>query len=85
MQRTVEEKYKYNQSRNGYFADGYCIGVDLYRNYVKMDEAGKKSVCRCIDSFMRSAKKGDESCKGIIAGYRDAANDRKKRQNRLPY
>ncbi len=82
MQRTVEEKYKYNKGRNNEFGDGYCIGVDVYRNYVKLSDEGKNAVQKTIDGFMRSARKGEPLSKGIIAGYRDAANERKKRQNR---
>lgn len=78
MQRTVEEKYKYNKGRNNEFGDGYCIGVDLYRGYVKRDSDGRRQTCNLIDDFMKYAKIGDEMSKGIIAGYRDAANERKK-------
>lgn len=78
MQRTVEEKYKYNKGRKSEFAGGYCIGVDVYRNYVKMNDEGKNVVHKSIDAFMQNARKGDPLSKGIIAGYRDAANERKK-------
>ncbi len=78
MQRTVDEKYKYNKGQKTDFAGGYCIGVDVYRNYVKMNDEGKNTVHKSIDSFMRLARTGDRLSKGIIAGYRDAANERKK-------
>lgn len=81
MTRTVDEKYKYNDKKRGDFGDGYCIGVNLYRGYVKRDNAGRKQTRELVDSFMRFAKAGDKLSKGIIAGYRDAANDWKSRKN----
>ena len=81
MARTVDEKYKYNDKKGGDFGDGYCIGVNLYRGYVKKDVAGREHTRGIVDSFMRLAKSGDQLSKGIIAGYRDAANDRKSRKN----
>lgn len=83
MQRTVEDKYKYNKGRRDEFSEGYCIGVDVYRNYVKLDDGNKLLARKAIDGFMQNARKGDLMSKGIIAGYRDAANERKARQNRL--
>lgn len=82
MTRTVDEKYKYNKRRDDDFSGGYCIGVDVYRNYVKLDDASKKSARNAIDNFMQLAQRGDKLSKGIVAGYRDAANERKARNTR---
>lgn len=83
MARTVDDKYKCNKTKGGDFGDGYCFGVDLYRGYVKRDVVGRQHVCKIVDGFMKTAKAGDQLSKGIIAGYRDAANERKSRKNRL--
>lgn len=83
MQRTVEEKLKYNKSRKDDFGDGYCIGVNLYKGYVKRDTNGRQQTHEIVDRFMQLAKNGDKLSKGIIAGYRDAANERKARKNTL--
>lgn len=55
MKRTVEEKYQYNKKRKGLFASGYCMGVNLYRDYPKQDEEGKLNFrfsCDYLLSFM---------------------------------
>lgn len=83
MARTVEDKYKYNKSKKNDFAGGYCLGVDLYKKYVKLSSSGQESIRTSIDNFMLAAKKGDQLSKGVIAGYRDAANDRKSRKTPL--
>lgn len=83
MARTVDEKYKYNKSRKDDFGDGYCIGVNLYQGYVKRDTKGRQQTHEIVDRFMQLAKNGDKLSKGIIAGYRDAANERKARKNTL--
>lgn len=84
MTRTVEDKLKYNKAKGGDFGDGYCIGVNLYRGYVKRDVTGRQQTREIVDSFIRNAKAGDKLSKGIIAGYRDAANERKSRKTSLP-
>lgn len=83
MKRTVDEKYNYNKSKGGDFGDGYCIGVNIYRRYFKLDTERRQETKVLINNFMSTAKKGDQLSKGIIAGYRDAANDRKERSTRL--
>ena len=36
MKRTLKEKYEYNRARNdGEFSSGYCIGVIMYKDYIK--------------------------------------------------
>ncbi len=83
MKRTVEEKYNYNKKRGGHFGSGYCIGVDVYKGYFKQDAENRRQTQRIINNFMQLAKNGDQMSKGIIAGYRDAANERKNGKNRL--
>lgn len=83
MKRTVEEKLKYNKGKKDEFGDGYVAGVNLYRGYVKRDTAGREQTKELVDVFARLAKTGDKFGKGIMAGYRDAANERKERKNRL--
>lgn len=85
MKRTVDEKLAYNEKRETMFAFGYTVGVKNYRRYVKLDAAGRRDV----DNTVRMAKEGlkkpgqakdnIDMYKGILCGYRDAANERKER------
>ncbi|MCM1437643.1 MAG: hypothetical protein NC131_00325 [Roseburia sp.] len=80
--RTLDEKIKYNGSRNGAFSVGYVLGATFYRDYVKYDNKGKQAVDELIKSSNRMAKSGDEMSKGVMCGMRDAANERKAKKNR---
>lgn len=85
MARTVDEKVRYNKAKgNDDFGSGYCIGVTVYRNYIKQNETRRQETKSLIDNFVRLAKTGDKLSKGVIAGYRDAANERKSRRTSLP-
>lgn len=85
MARTVDEKVKYNKAKgDDDFGSGYCIGVTVYRNYIKQNDSRRQQIKLTIDNFMKLAKAGDKLSKGVIAGYRDAANERKSRKTSLP-
>lgn len=85
MNRTVDEKLKYNEGKLDMFSTGYVVGVKNYRNYVKLSAAKKQGV----DNLIKQAKTyvKDKTCpedtrklyKGVLCGYRDAANERKNR------
>ncbi len=81
MKRTVDEKFKYNDNRGGNFGNGYCTGVILYRRYIKSNAACRLQTKQIINDCIKGSKNGDEWSKGIIAGYRDAANERKAKKN----
>ena len=78
MKRTVEEKYQYNKKRKGLFASGYCMGVNLYRDYPKQDEEGKMLSQALVNVAKVRAREGQQFSKGLLCGYRDKANERKK-------
>lgn len=86
MKRTVDEKVAYNSKLKTPEATAYVVGVQLYRNYVKSNDKNKQGIKNVIDATFTLVKSGygDKSDKALIAGYRDAANERKARQNRLP-
>lgn len=91
--RTLTEKYNYNKSRRDFdpFSLGYCFGVDLYRDYARTSAIGKKTIIELIDLAKKSCLLTREDFKrghpldeqgirdnGILCGYRDAANERKR-------
>lgn len=83
MKLTVDEKYRYNKARNdGKFSSGYCIGVTMYKDYVKGDDEYKKIIREFVDTSKELARGGDKFGKGVMCGYRDSANERKARQKR---
>lgn len=83
MKRTLKEKYDYNRARNdGEFSSGYCIGVTMYKDYVKGDDEYKKVIREFVDTSKELARDGDKFGKGVMCGYRDCANERKARQKR---
>ncbi len=79
MKRTVQEKYEYNKKRKGSFSSGYCFGVSLYRDYPKQDKEGKDIIEATINICHANALFGFAFCKGVMCGYRDKANERKKK------
>ena len=82
MKRTVDEKYKYNQARNGTFATGYCTGVTLYRSYIKSDGETRAMIKEIISNSKDLAKSGDDLGKGLMCAVRDCAAERKEQQRR---
>lgn len=82
MARTVDEKLKYNQAQKTPFSTGYVIGVNLYRNYSKMNSEGKKTINETIQTCRELARKGDDTGKGFMCAMRDAANERKAKKNK---
>lgn len=83
MKRTLEEKYKYNKARtDDNFSFGYCYGADIYKDYAKADSKYRKTIRDLIDTAKISARGGDSLCKGIMCGYKDAADERKAKQKR---
>lgn len=85
MKRTVDEKVAYNSKQDTPKAAAYVVGVTLYRNYVKSNDEVKQATTQLIDSAFKRVHsgRGDEADKALIAGYRDAANERKARKNPL--
>lgn len=82
MQRTLKEKYNYNKSKDGRFSSGYCMGVDLYKDYFKQNAKGKAEYKQLIGNAKISAKNGSVFEKGLMCGVRDAANARKQYSKR---
>ncbi len=82
MKRTVDEKYKYNQEREGSFSTGYCLGVSLYRDYMKSDKETKAMIKEIISNSKELARKGDDLGKGLMCAVRDCAEERKAKQQR---
>lgn len=83
MPFSFEEKKAYNEKKAAVgdeFAKGYTFGVLLYG----LGKIDKKTVSEFVDN-VKVFLKVDPQCsnfKGIMCGYRDAANDRKARQNK---
>ena len=82
MKRTLKEKYEFNHARNTPFSTGYSLGVNVYNDYRRLDDEGKKIVRELIDTNKLLARDGDELSKGFMCGVRDAANERKSKQKR---
>ena len=82
MKRTLKEKYEFNHARNKLFSMGYSFGVNVYNDYRRFDDKGKKIVRELIDTNKSLARDGDELSKGFMCGVRDAANERKSKQKR---
>lgn len=82
MKRTLKEKFEYNNARNTPFSTGYSLGVNIYNDYRKFDDEGKKIVRELIDTNKSLARDGDVMSKGFMCGVRDAANERKSKQKR---
>lgn len=78
--QSLDEKIRYNQKRGTEFSVGYILGVKQYRSYPQKDKKGKRAAKKAIDEFLKQARGGDEFCKGIMCGIRDAANERKARR-----
>lgn len=75
--KTLAEKYAYNQTQNGGFSKGYCLGVRFYQNYGKDGAPVDKQKHNEFIDDMRSGAKKHSYCKGFMCGIRDAANERK--------
>ena len=82
MGRTVDEKLKYNKDNKSDFASGYRIGVSIYRDYPKLGEKDRQQTKQIIDGYKDLARSGNELSKGFMCGIRDAANERKARQQK---
>lgn len=61
---------------------GYSFGVNVYNDYRRFDDKGKKIVRELIDTNKSLARDGDELSKDFMCGVRDAANERKSKQKR---
>lgn len=81
MIQSLDDKIKFNQKRGTQFSIGYIMGVKQYRNYSQKDRKGKRTAKKAIDEFSKQARNGDEFAKGIMCGIRDAANERKQKNN----
>ncbi len=75
--KTLEEKLKYNSLKHTDFSFGYKLGVQIYKDYPKLKEKGKRELVKLVDGYRELARDGNEISKGFMCGYRDAANDRK--------
>lgn len=88
MNRTVDEKLKYNRALKTPFAYGYRMAVWAYRSYPKASKKRKSEMLSDIDYNKHLAVNGDKSrqsvqyAKGFMCGVRDAANERKSKQKR---
>ena len=56
--------------------------MNVYNDYRRFDDKGKKIVRELIDTNKSLARDGDELSKGFMCGVRDAANERKSKQKR---
>ena len=77
---SFKEKLRYNKARqkNNPFASGYVFGVALYEDFPRQNNEFKKTVKEFIDTMKSSASGKDSDYeKGVMCGYRDAANERK--------
>lgn len=86
MSYSFAEKLQYNQAREkeSRFAAGYVLGVNLYHAYTP---ALKNDIRGIIDAFKATVKATPCDCeheKGILCGYRDAANERKRTRRLTP-
>lgn len=77
MRYSFEEKYRYNKRRKSSFSSGYVTGVNLYRDYPKHDEEGKMLTQALVNVSKVRARQGFSYSKGLLCGYRDAADARK--------
>ncbi len=77
------DRYVYHHERkDSKFSSSYCIGVQVYQMYEQYDEDGKQVVKDFISTNKQLASMGDVSARGVMAGIRDAAADRKSRNGR---
>lgn len=84
-QKTVDKKIKSYQSMmknctlpSGQYAAGYCAGVVFYRDFNSCSAQGKKITKDFFSDCSRDARShGDMFSVGVMAGARDAANERK--------
>lgn len=87
MKYSFEEKLRYNRERRkrSRFADGYVIGAELYDEYPNRTPSDKKIISDFIASARDAVRLLDdpEFDKGVLCGYRDAANERKAKAKAL--
>ncbi len=83
---SFEEKYQFNKARakGCNFAAGYCLGADLYEMYPRQNAEFQNTVSEFISTARENAAAKidtdlDSWNKGVMCGYRDAANERKAR------
>lgn len=87
---TVDEKVRYHEEyvttglgdKKAEFGSGYNAGVLLYRSWVREDKEGRALIDKIVATEKESAKYGVTSSKGFMCGMRDAARERKERQNK---
>ena len=80
--RTVDEKLAYNRKQNSVFGVGYVLGVNIYREYPKVNAKDKAVIKDLISSASKNARNGEQWDKGVMCGVRDAANERKARKDK---
>lgn len=80
--KSLKEKYDYNNIQSTGFSYGYCAGVRYYQGYGNsVEPVDKKKHNQYIDDMKIQAKKGRKYAKGFMCGIRDAANERKAKNN----
>ena len=80
MKYSFKEKLRSNKTRQKHrpFAAGYVFGATLYEDFPRQNTEFKKTVKEFIDTMKNSASGKDSDYeKGVMCGYRDAANERK--------
>lgn len=82
----TDERMKKDGKQKTPFAWGYRWGVQTYRKYPKADKAEQKRLSEQIDGYKDEASNGIgrswECAIGFMRGMRDAAIERKTRQQR---
>lgn len=83
---SFEEKYQFNKTRakGCNFSAGYCLGADLYEMFPRQNAEFQSTVSEFISTAKENATAKidtdlDAWNKGVMCGYRDAANERKAR------
>lgn len=84
--KIVDERMKQGGRQKTPFAWGYRWGVQTYRKYPKVDKSEQKRLSEQIDGYKDEANYGTggsrECAIGFMYGMRDAAIERKTRQQR---
>ena len=73
MAFSLVEKIAYAKKHPSEFHGGYQFGVNAYGNYSKKPNKTKSF----FNQMSKEAKQGDQWAKGVLAGARDAAKERK--------
>lgn len=81
---TLDEKIRFNNEVDDSFAKGYCLGVELYRGYVKASKEVKAATDQiaAASKILAVGKDGEPWNKGFLCGMRDAAKERKEQQGK---